>query len=475
MFLLEMQRVLNQARGFAQQRSDYNLLYEKKEQNKKLQKASEKEILASEIYKGVPKTREQLLNIKVGLAQEYQEAKDIEVNYGGMPIMLSELEEKVEVKEFTLAGHSRKYLESLSYKDQLLTVYKDVVSIIQKEGWSIYSVNHNFDEKIKVDEFCSKPSFLFDVGYNDYRFQITVTLGFYPNVSITEITNIKTNETINVYCDLYSKSKVEYNILKKLLTSDYKTWIQDYTKYFKLPQLLAERGFTVESALPRELETDFSKKNFHIKLSNTKGSCVLLLIEGEEDYDLYVYKSLDQKSKNDSKRKFCCVPKVGWNLEYDSLEKLVENINLYIEFSLGHYGYYKESEKIFQNDQSFIKTFKNLNDKARVDIEYYDQSGHDFDIKVVHAGCKDYIPNTRNRLIDIVYPRDIYTIHFWYDRECHLTIDSKWFDITVRANRYYENSKEFVEPEFVKGESLNMQGNYEDCVRVVSELFDILK
>lgn len=363
--------------------------------------------------------------------------------------------------------------------------FDDCIIELQKFDFKIYGIEmdinlyknrmYDYDDSFNMKYI----PFKFNCGKGYYRFDVYFydTYTYYPGVFyINEITHEKTNQIIEIECDLYCGMTCIGQLrefLKLLNYDDQQTYVEkEVSHYIKISKSLQNAGFEVND-------------RFWIKPSDAH-------IIDEQPYIILSFNSVKyilSLNRLHDMEKLCFNkkdPKKSFYMIYNSSEKfseLCQCIIEYINYDNGLYGFLNETTKLFQNDYDFRKIFftnhctlTDIQVSYKFKTEY--NKGRDFDI---------YINYVNSDNVDFVLPKsfipaaeficDFYGVNFWYDKyidnnSCHVDIQGKYIDLTKFAEKYgdktYDKNDDII---LINNNLIEYSGSFDECILYMKKFF----
>jgi len=329
------------------------------------------------------------------------------------------------------------------------------------------------------------------------------------------VTEISSGNKIKARCDFFhqNRRKIELvNFITLINSKNFEDFVNIRYKHLLELPILHKYGFIgkcVDVEVKKSTINDY-KINFYFKVSNNKGSCLIVPYGGYGNNDkkyilnlCHTLKEYNVKNKKKHKNDFFEYKNItnsmfskSFEVEYnsiDDIEILVECINKFIDYKNKEYGYLEEGK--YRNDHeirkwvnNFVKKYEKNN--INLDLQIYHKSykymGPVFDV-FIHFIPKYIIPTVfaLNKFKDIPYLCDVYGIHFYYDPKidsdnCILNIQCKCFNFTEVFNKKFDpaddewvviNVQEYMDKDII---SFFFKDTYSECFKIITEFLILL-
>lgn len=413
-----------------------------------------------------------------------------------------------------------KYRECSS-KDQ----YINCINKIKSMGIDIVGVTQTFNKDNSYDD---KPHtvYIFNCVKGNYKFDVVYTMMrrdsyFRQGPDIEKIINIKTQNEIEVRCNLYYDYAVEIeNFLNLINEVDLDGYIEEkFGHFIKLVDLLKCKGFNVNC----EYEKPTSSNKFWMKLDvkNEKGTCIIIPQPKSvysTQYYLHIFptfneiiKNVHNSYKNMKEIKLKSFHQIKntphYTFKYDSgsdLPELLKCINAFLNHMSGNYGYFNSSLNKFQNDHQIVKYCSDI--KKKMDDEYkiefldrnrgfQDNMISEFVGAASKLTIKTYVDNYNGPYINTLiiyhpvhgtityydgmeYLVDFYGIRFmytnsqqnnpWNKNKCVLTVEGKFYG----ATKYKCSDGNNIFTIENLGELYRFEGTFDQCFDKLKDVLD---
>ena len=514
---------------FKQKRDTYLQKYQDRVNQKNAKEKQLEENHRHKLYSSHPIPDDLLNEFGLNIEQEYNLIPKNEIDncfQNGIPFFFFNLELD---KYFDYGGKQKKLKEDENEKrkqerkqqkqlDKLNNPgkncqkrYYNCIKKIKSFGIDIYGVEKDLKkfQNREVSSMCAETLvYKFHCKKNNYVFKIDFVddCECYPGMLLVrKVTDINTDLEIESYCDLFCQNtgwlalENFLDLIQSISFDDY--FEKKFGHFFRLPKLLDNLAFKVSSSYQFPKEKSMTTNNhylgFDVQVTNDKGSCILIphVKNGHSNaYVIYVCPTLqeiNQQRNNklicDSDYQYCTsafifdVKPRSFELEYysdDDLQKLVECINLYIDYKNGQYGYFDPINKVFRNEndvETYIKGLMKNDPKQKITFlkNSNDNYGRDFDVFIMYYPGDFSQAVSFDHFNDIEYPLDFYGIRFWYDKrknveKCFLTIQSKYINLTQIATDYYSDEEKYrsgtfdLNPNEIQ-QKLLFEGTFDQC------------
>lgn len=372
------------------------------------------------------------------------------------------------------------------YKDGELCqkLYYYCVDKLKSLGIQIVGVNKNFadfrryERKLGFDYI-----YLFECIKGDYTFNafFAEDADCVPGIlNIRSVTNMKTHETLQTYCDLFTQntSKEQLSDLMLFLNcSGFEEYYKIQTqRYDEIAELLKTRGLNV--SVKREINEVPCKKfsitcesnlgindgicEYYLTISSPMGECCIVPDVHDKTH-IHLYETIEQhnakytqqeqyekrykgesifetKGIRDTYSSLFIGDYDSWIVNYsdkNDIDSLARHINRFIAYITGSYGVYDSVTKKYKNGTDIcrcarIASAKYKNTNITLSATPITQDGHDFDATILcytYSGTVEHITKIDDAS---TFPCDFYKIHVWYEQEvdtqCHLSIESKFYN-----------------------------------------------
>lgn len=527
-----METFITQSKVFAEQRKSYSNVYQSMQRHQKnnqdLQIKEKKEHVTD-----VPMTHEKLFEIGKDLDNQYKTTKVTPLDYYyrlgvsqkllsfDVPECFKEYNRSVYKSSNIYDKEEHRRMKSLEHSKNTASqnckdAYYMCLNEIMKHKIEIYDVDiklSNFQNRSMSACCGSMNVFTFYCKKNHYEFEVRFDddCDCYPGILIVDcVTDIQTNQKINIRCDLFcesaSKLKLE-NFLQLLNSDNYDDYIQKrFGHYFRLPQLLRLYGIDViaPEILIRDEETCMDRNHIGDNLDNlfeityNDQKCLLMLryhhLSETNNYGLCICPIIDNTKITErdcylpnSYRYMTNLPIIKYDSDED-IHNLVASLEKYFARKKGQYGFF-ENNKYYNENHICDYIKKNFNDERKLIINKKGINvldGPELDIFMILKPSENEINKygalTYDRITNIEYPYDYYGIHFYYDKEtdpnnCVLTIEGKYHDLVKVANDFYTNQEEFNEETYKPnvidiGEMFEFKGTLSECFKQMIDFLD---